>query len=141
MPDEFGGPYVTLACFCEKVLIERDGVASIIRIVDRLLIQAGQGAPEQMPQINIETNLLLKLASGMVQGSYNIRLDLVSPSETVLQQANLSMLFEGNDRAVQANINIVFPASEQGLYWVNVYFEGQRLTRVPLRLIWQRVAT
>jgi hypothetical protein len=30
-----GGPYLNAALLCEKVLQERDGVLSIIRIIDR----------------------------------------------------------------------------------------------------------
>ncbi|MGH9740926.1 MAG: hypothetical protein ACRD51_01105, partial [Candidatus Acidiferrum sp.] len=50
-----GGPYLQMACFCEKVLNEKDGVLSIIRVIDRLTVNAsGPDSPEQMPagQIN-----------------------------------------------------------------------------------------
>lgn len=141
MPEEIGGPYVSLACFCEKTLEEKDGVMSLIRIPDRFMISAGQGAPEQMPPITINTNLVMKLFSGTIQGSYNLKLDLISPTGLEVQKANFSLLFEGNDRAVQAVVNIIFQAPEQGLYWVNLYFEEALLTRIPLRLIYQRVVS
>jgi len=49
------------------------------------------------------------------------------------------MLFEGSDRGVNLILNLRFDAKEQGLYWFNVYLEDQRFTRVPLRLIYQRI--
>jgi hypothetical protein len=37
---EFGGPYLQMAVFCDRVLQEKGGVISIIRVVDRLIITA-----------------------------------------------------------------------------------------------------
>lgn len=139
MSAEIGGPYVSLACFCERVLEEKDGVSSLIRLIDRLTIQAGQGAPEEMPPVAINAILVLRMFSGLARGMSNFRLTLVSPSGIEMQHAEFSLLFEGDDRAAQAKLNMSFIAPEQGLYWVNVTLEGQTLTRVPLRLMWQRI--
>jgi hypothetical protein len=36
-------------------------------------------------------------------------------------------------------IAVNLQANEEGLYWFDVFLEGARVTRVPLRLIYQRV--
>ncbi len=44
------GPYLTVAALCDKALQEKDGVISLIRVVDKLTSSAvGPDAPEQMP--------------------------------------------------------------------------------------------
>lgn len=51
-----GGPYVQVAAFCEKVLVEQDGVVTLVRLIDRLTHQAvGPGAPEKMPTLPYPT--------------------------------------------------------------------------------------
>jgi hypothetical protein len=51
---DLGGPWLQAAVFCEKVLIERDGVVSLVRVIDRIIITAsGAAAPEKMPLTNI----------------------------------------------------------------------------------------
>ena len=32
------GPFITCACLCEKVLQEKDGILSAVRIIDRMTI-------------------------------------------------------------------------------------------------------
>lgn len=32
----FGGPFLSAALLCEKVLVEQDGIKSAIRIIDRV---------------------------------------------------------------------------------------------------------
>jgi hypothetical protein len=64
------GPFVQMACFCEKVLNEQDGVLSIIRVIDRLIVStSGLGAPEQMPAGQMNFPLVVILKSGFVKGS------------------------------------------------------------------------
>ena len=49
------GPYLAVAVFCEKVLVERDGVTSAIRLVDRVNRSAvGPESPEVMEPFDYE---------------------------------------------------------------------------------------
>ena len=50
-PSAMPGPYITMATFCEKVLQEADGVLSVIRIIERVTLQANAaGAPAELPE-------------------------------------------------------------------------------------------
>ena len=48
--------------------------------------------------------------------------------------------FEGEDRGVQVMLPVTFEADQEGLYWFEVGFEGVRLTRMSLRVLYQRDA-
>ena len=45
--------------------------------------------------------------------------------------------FEGEDRGVNLVIPTLFQADQEGLYWFDVMFQGQRVTRMPLRILYQ----
>ncbi|HZU17306.1 MAG TPA: hypothetical protein VFD01_12010 [Candidatus Dormibacteraeota bacterium] len=102
------GPYPSGAFLCERVLEERDGVLSAIRIVDRILVQ-GQAPPgaeaPPMPSIGIGLMALIMLKNGAARGSRRLRL---------------------------------VPRAPSGL---DVPLDGELLTRMPLRVVYQVVTT
>ncbi len=74
MKNDIGGPFLQMAVFCEKVLQERDGVLSAIRIVDRFMHSlSGAEAPEIMPPIKTEVSILIGLKSGSVRGKQELK--------------------------------------------------------------------
>jgi len=59
------GPFLAAAVICEKILEERDGVKSAIRIVDRVTrTVVGPSPPEEMEPFDWDGALLIKLKSG-----------------------------------------------------------------------------
>ena len=70
MPDDMQilrrGPYLSAAFLCEKVLEEKDGVKSAIRIIDRVTRTAvGPNPPMEMEPFQYNIVLLLKFKSGL----------------------------------------------------------------------------
>jgi hypothetical protein len=47
---------------------------------------------------------------------------------------------EGDDRGVQLTLNLGFLAEEEGLFWFEVFLLEQLVTKVPLRIVYQRVS-
>lgn len=141
MPDETSGPWLAMAVLCEKVIESKTGVLSVINVIDRIVISpGGPQVPEQMPTIPIQATAAIMFKSGFATTQYTMRMTLSKPSsEEEELVASCPMLFEGSDRGVNLILNLRFDAKEQGLYWFNVYLEDQRFTRVPLRLIYQRI--
>ena len=70
-----------------------------------------------------------------------LKIQPTAPSGKELPPLEFSVLFEGDERG----LNLVFPVQmlleEEGLYWFDVTVDDQPLTRIPLRLLYQRVAT
>ncbi len=139
MPEEIGGPYLIMAVLCEKALQERDGVLSVIRVVERITITPPPGAPEQMPPANLNFAFVVSIRAGMVQGQMNLRMVLTTPTGTDNQMGSIPVLLEGQDRGVNLVTNLNLIVGEQGLYWISGYLEEQLLTKVPLRIMYQRI--
>ena len=97
MPDEHYRPYLTMAVFCEKVLQERDGVLSLIRIIDQFNIS---GPAEEMPPTQITVNAVICFKAGFVRGKYVIKLRPVSPAGKEMAGGMTNACFEGDDRGV-----------------------------------------
>jgi hypothetical protein len=139
MPIDSSGPYLTAAALCEKVLKESDGVVSLIRIVDRFMVSGNQGAPEQMPPITIQTTGVFMFKAGMARGTSNFTLMLETPTGDEHQLGSMTILFEGEDRGNNIILNLSFQVRHEGLYWIAVIIDNVVLTRVPLRILYQRI--
>ena len=140
MIEENTGPYLTAALICEKVLQEKDDVASIIRIVDRIVVTANaSNSPEVMPTTTINLNILISLKSGKARGRHTVRLRTEAPSGLKLPDQLLPVLFEGEDRGANLIINANMAVDQEGVYWFDVFLEERLLTRIPLRILYQRI--
>lgn len=109
-----GGPYLTAAYFCERVLREQDGVLSTIRIVDRWTVN---GPTEAMPLTVIQASIVVLLKSGLYRGTGRITATPISPSNQRMEPIILPVVFGGDDdNGGGAVLPIGFPAQEDGLY-------------------------
>lgn len=131
------GPYLTMAVLCERVLQEQDGVLSAIRIIDRITQSAeGPGAPDEMPPFPIQLTALLSFKSGEARGRRKVTLRPEDPSGHQLKGAEMPLLFEGEDRGMNVILQIGLVAEYEGLYWIDVLLDQERVTRMPLRVIY-----
>ena len=68
------GPHVQVATLCEKALQEADGVLSIIRAIDRVIVTAqGSEVPSELPQGNLQLTLVVILKSDGARGGTQSR--------------------------------------------------------------------
>ncbi len=138
------GPYLIAACLCEKVLVEQDGVHSLVRIVDRITHrEAGPNATEEMPSIHYPLHLFISLKPGGTLGSYQIIVRMMKPDGSTQPIGQIPVAFHGGEDQ-GASLVVVLQAEYtlQGLYWFEIYWEqiqeGNLLTKVPLRLLYLR---
>lgn len=130
-------PWVQVAVICHTALVEQTtGQLSVIRITDRVAV--GGITPQMQPQ-PLQLTMALVVKSGDMQGQYNIRLRVNSPTGQVTMGQEIMMLFEGGDRGVQSIIPIGMIVTETGTYWFDVVLEEEILTRVPLTVLYQRL--
>lgn len=130
------GPYVHVACFCERVLQEADGVLSAIRIVDRFFIQmdSNSGAgPAPLPPI--PATLLIMLKSGSARGTIELRIESEAPDGLRQSMLTVPVLFEGEDRGHNLVLPLELQPRHAGLHWFDLLLEDRLLTRVPLRVV------
>lgn len=142
MVEELGGPYLSAAVLCEKVLQEKDGVTSVIRIVDRLILTAsGPIPPEQMPAMTVQLTAFVAFKSGLAKGSYTVKLVVKDEQgQPKGPEALLPIFFEGDDRGANLIVNMAFRVEKDGLYWFDVLLNGRLMTRMPLRIVYQRTS-
>lgn len=138
-PDGVTGPYLQAALFVERVLHERDGVLSFVRIVDRLAVQAHGDAPEELPEgATAKVTLAVMLKSGDARGRHRLMIRPELPSGLQLEPRGFDVLFEGEDRGVNVVVDLDVALME-GLHWFTVSLAERELTRVPLRIAYQRL--
>ncbi len=128
-------PYLAAAFFCENVLTEQDGVASAIRIVDRLFIpklspaKPAEGTATPAALIN----LFISLKGGGYSGKGQVKFVPVTPSGKSLTPQEMEIEFP---KEPNAGANIVVRTAiafkEEGVYWFEIYFNGELVTRTPL---------
>jgi hypothetical protein len=136
------GPYVQLATFCERILREADGVISLIRVVDTITHnERGPNAPEEMPEFHYPLFLIIILKSGTARGRHEITITPEQPSGETLQPMTMSVNMEGEGKGVNITSRIDIPYRLEGLYWFNIQFNKQIITRIPLEVRYSRMVT
>ena len=132
------GPFLSAALICDRILDEKDGVKSIIRITDRVTVTAtGSEVPDQIPPFPHKITLFIRFKSGMARGSFNLRVNLIKPSGESLHPFRRSIHFEGEeDRGVDIVINSKITLDMAGLHWFEIRLNEERLTSVPFRVIY-----
>lgn len=133
------GPHLAMALFCESVLEEKDGVLSIIRVVDRIIQTAvGPDVPEIMPPVPVNLTLVVSLKAGAARGRDSVRIKTEAPSgQNEGGILELPVVFEGEDRGQNIVARLGFVANQEGLYWFDISLGGSLITRVPLRVVYQ----
>ena len=137
-----GGPYLNAALLCERVLQERDGVTSLIRVIDRVTVTAvAQGnVAGDLPPTVLAFTVYVALKSGVYKGSLPVKLSIKSPDDEKLVEFSTDVLFEGDDRGVNIVSPVQFQIQKDGLFWIDLSLMDELITRIPLRVVVQRVS-
>jgi hypothetical protein len=142
--NSFSGPHLSAAFLCEKVLVERDNVPSFIRVAERFTVPVFVGEPPpgvQLPPQIVQTTLVISLKSGdLGAGKHNVRVRMQKPDGSYLKENVASVFFNGgDDNGAIVGMPIAVMSPEEGLYWLEIYFESALITRVPMRVLHQQV--
>jgi hypothetical protein len=135
------GPHLQAALLCERVLYEKDGVVTIVRLIDRVVVhnaRATTGA--QVPAAIVACHAVVILKTGSRPGNYKLRLVLSSPSQRLLREFSVDVSLPGEeDQGVNVVMPIQFLANEEGVYWLDVKLNNEEpsLTRISLRLVYR----
>jgi hypothetical protein len=136
------GPYVQMAGLCDQVIEDKTGALSLIRIVDTIThTEARPDAPIEMPSVTYPLKMVIMLKSGRARGRHELKIVPEMPSGEVKPPLTQSIQMEGEERGVNRIINMLFTLTMEGLYWFNVYLDDSLLTRIPLRIKYNRVVT
>ena len=134
---ETAGPFLQVAVICQAALREVDGSISLIRVVERIMVQGHTPEMQPFPIQNLTLVVLVK--AGVANGKYKVTVAPYTPSGQPLPSLETAVLFEGGERGVGIITPMALAATEEGLYWFEVRVEEVVLTRIPLRVLYQRV--
>jgi len=136
------GPYIQMAGLCEQVIEDKTGVLSLIRIIDTIIRTAeGPEAPTEMPQVTHPLKMVIMLKSGRARGRHELKIIPELPSGELKSPLTRSIHMEGEERGINTIINMLFTFTMEGLYWFNVYLDNSLLTRIPIRIKYDRSIT
>lgn len=124
-------PYITAALLCERVLQETDGTVSAVRIVDRVQYRLEpQLPPHVKPMISVQA--LVSIKSGPVTGQHTLKIISERPSGERRDVHAQPVELRGKDHGINLILNIGIGIDQDGLYWFDVLFDGELLTKFPL---------
>jgi hypothetical protein len=135
MSTDGDGPFLQAALICERVISEADGAVSAIRIIDRVYFASDPEGRPLNPRHPVW--FLITLKSGSARGRYTITVMREKPSGERAEVLRAPVLLEGEDRGANVVVQAAFEPDQEGLYWFDVAFEEQRITRMPLRAVFQ----
>lgn len=130
------GPYIGAALLCERVLEEKDGVLSAIRIVDRWTVPRPPSENDRPGAVLLQLVILIVLKAGKATGSTLVTVNMSSPNGDEDKGVAYPFDLPGEDRGLNLVLPAVLEIVQEGLYWFNVRADGVLLTRIPLRVIW-----
>lgn len=130
-------PYLTAALLCDKVLEEKNGTLSVMRIIDRLEFQVADVPEINKPGIKpaIPISGLISIKSGPMVGKAKISLDGVRPSGAKKRLMTYELDLKGGDHGQNIVVNMALGVEEEGLHWFEVLVGETVLTKIPLMIV------
>ena len=136
------GPYIQAALFCDMAIEGKDGTWSLIRVIDTVThSMTGPDAPVEMPRFLCQLRAVIMLKSGKAQGRNTFKLVMEQPDTTRTEIGTGTVHFEGEHRGnnIVLNLNVAF--EQEGPYWFDFYVEQDLMTRMPLRVLYNRTTS
>lgn len=89
----------------------------------------------------VQTNLVIMMKSGIYRGPAKLSITPTTPQGAAMPSIQLSVNFEGdNDHGTTIHIPMAFPVQEPGVYWFELSINGQTLSSLSMRILYQQVA-
>ncbi len=133
------GPFLS-ALLCEKILEEKDGIKTAVRIIDQInrgAMGVGLSPPSVMPSFEYPIGLLVRLKAGAARGMYQVNVRIVKPSNESAGEINHPVHLPGpEDSGIDIVLNAVLSIDQVGTWWFDIYLNDERWTRVPLRVVY-----
>jgi hypothetical protein len=137
------GPHLQVAAICERVIEDKQGVLSLIRVVDQIVHSAvGPDVPDEMPPFTItELSMVIMLRADQARGRYALKIRPVDPSGRDLPVMQTPIHLESG-RGVNVVLPLQFRVEMEGPYWFDILFSAgtghdRLLSRVPLQVLYR----
>jgi hypothetical protein len=131
-------PFLAAAFLCERVLIEKDDVLTIVRIVDTLTVSIPANIPPGTKPVIQMTGLVSfkKAAPGVEAERHTAELRVRLPSDKDQPTSTMDFVFKPDDVAgANLIVNMQLAVEEFGLYRLAVLLDGELMTQIPFKLL------
>lgn len=123
-------PLVAVAAGCEKVLWEKDGVLTAVRFVETFTMREPAAEGSLIP-----LTVLISLKAGDYTGKGELSMAIQAPDgQRVEIPERHALTFNAGETGANVIVNLAFSAQKLGLFWIDVLWDGESLTRVPIKL-------
>jgi hypothetical protein len=140
-----GRPYLRSVILCERIMEEKDGVLTAVRIIDNVFVAPQRKdvpAPDAMPSVPLNFAVLISFKAGAARGPFEFQTKFLSPSgkATVVEMPPLKANFDQADSGVNFILHLTVVTREEGLYWfeVSIAGESEPVTRVPVKVVYSK---
>ncbi len=133
------GPYLLMAVLCQRADQDQYGSFNVINVLEQLVVGSDDpDAPVEFPGFRLEAQLVVSLASGERLGDGTITIEPTDPALNRLEAVSQDVRFSGEDHRVTIVSNVSLDVEHTGVYWFNILLDSEILSRVPLRIGYQR---
>ena len=130
-------PSLRIAALCERVLEEKDGMLSLIRIIDRLIVTAeGADLPKELPPGQVPLTAIMSWVNGL--GNYEAKIRVDCPDGSAVESQTIPFYLDSLDKVQNHIVRLVLPVKRPGVYWFNFFLGDDIKSKLPLRVIYQR---
>jgi len=133
-------PYLIAALLCERVIEEKDGSLSIIRLADKITITI-PAETTLRPKPVIALTGLVSLKGGDFSGKGTLSIIKINPKgerEPPKSQPALIDL-KGAEQGINTILRMEIGVEQEGVHWFEVLFNNHMLTRIPLTVVYKQV--
>lgn len=125
-------PLVAAAFLCERIMTEKDGVHTYVRVVDTV----GARRHDADTRVLFRLWLAVSLKSGDAYGGkYTVAMRIKGPDEKVTKLGEeIPIVLNGDEHGVNIGVQLDLELKRDGLYMIDVLVDGEVLTRVPFRV-------
>jgi hypothetical protein len=136
-------PLVLAALICEQVLEERDGVLSATRIIDRLLVSRPVSREVAGVQQSVFFSYLAVLKRGSAtfatrEHEARLRVRFPSNQSQELTHDPIRVVWpegDAEDAGINLRVRVRISLPDDGLYWIDLRFDGHLVASTPLRVL------
>ncbi|HET9017367.1 MAG TPA: hypothetical protein VFN57_17330 [Thermomicrobiaceae bacterium] len=134
-------PYLLTAVLCQNAQQDQYGTFSLINVLEHLVAGTDDpNAPEEMPPFHLDANLVIVFASGPALGDRTVTVTAVEPDGVRLRPVNQTITLLGEDQRASIISNLSLEIAKTGVYWFDIDVNGRQVTRIPLRIGYERRA-
>lgn len=128
-------PLLQAATICERVITEKDGVITLIRIIDSITVSSDK---DELPPGTLVVTTAVIFKSGEALGKRNITLIARDPDSNEICRLKAVMELEGGEKGGIVSAEIPLAIKMTGLYFIDVLLGSELVTKMPLRIVYKK---